>query len=124
MVTTQFIKLLPEDVPAVKEWPQWLRKFPWMIGWLPVFMLVYLWSGPLLRYWDATVSVPDVGTLVFLPLAAFFGLSFYGLAWVLSQQLIPVHVNQLTPWQQCMHYTTTFFLCFFGFILVLAVMLS
>lgn len=102
-----------------------MRVSQWINGWAAlwptrlladILMLVlalslFLWSGPLLRAWDATAGVLDIGILSVLPLALLV-VSLARLSAAGVYQLMVESVNQLTGWQQAVCYGVLY-LCYF-----------
>lgn len=98
---------------------------------LPLLLLLFLYSGPLLRLIDPTAAVMDIGALS-LPLLAlvaalgFVAISHWllGLLWPVFRDFRKHHFEpifkSLRPWQKIILYLCCFFLLLYAFVACLA----
>src|SRR5690606_37849001 len=104
-----------DDTVKVRRMPGTARKqrHRWWDGW-PVKILalgLFLGSGTLLRLWDATAGVLDIGILSVLPLAMLVVFLARLAAAGVYKQMVE-SINQLTVWQQTGCYGCLY-LCYF-----------
>lgn len=78
---------------------------------LLVALNFFLWSGPLLRRWDPTAGVLDIGILSMLPLVVLVVLVARLSAAGVYQWMVG-SFNELTGWQQALGYGVLY-LCYF-----------
>lgn len=100
------------------------------LAWLGAFAVLN-WSGPLLRYLDATAAVVDIGaaSLALLALAAAIGFVnvsrwLLGLLWPVLRDYHRHHFEpnfkSLLPWQKITFYLVIFFGLLYAFVCCLA----
>ncbi|MBC9797851.1 hypothetical protein [Sinomicrobium weinanense] len=104
----------------------WLAKLPViLLTDVPVLLLaltLFLWSGPLLRLWDATAGVLDVGILSMLPLALLV-VALARLAATIAHQSMVESLNQLTVWQRTLCHGCLCLSYFWAVVLVVVALL-
>lgn len=110
------------------------RLFPWpLLGWVALLM-AFFFAGKLLRSWDDTAAVADVGVLSLLLLAVIGGLLTVQLAGLLCNRLFsrlagfgPQQFTEtfirLTAWKQISFYLACYLSFFWGFLAVVCTVL-
>ncbi|SEM33111.1 hypothetical protein SAMN05216436_103228 [bacterium A37T11] len=101
-----------------REWPDRLAWWLWPLL-LPGILWLFLNAGPLLRRWDETAAVADIGLLSHVMLALLSGLLFWLLAIWLVIKFFPIIFQSLNTWQQCSIYLAAFLSLFWGWVVVL-----
>ncbi|MGS2741854.1 hypothetical protein [Sinomicrobium sp. M5D2P17] len=105
---------------------RWLGKLPVVLltdvlVLLPALTL-FLWSGPLLRLWDATAGVLDAGILSMLPLALLV-VTLGKLVAATAYQAMVESLNQLTVWQRTLCHGCLCLSYFWAVVLVVVALL-
>lgn len=93
-------------------------------------LIIFVWSGPLLRLIDPFAASPDLGVLGLVLLGLLSGLAIIavsrwllGLLWPVFRDFRNYHFEpifkSLLPWQKIIIYLTCYFLLLYAFVLCL-----
>lgn len=93
-------------------------------------LILFVWSGPLLRLIDPLAAAPDIGVLGLTLLGLLSGLAIIavsrwllGLLWPVFRDFRNYHFEpifkSLLPWQKIIIYLTCYFLLLYAFVLCL-----
>lgn len=94
-------------------------------------LILFVWSGPLLRLIDPLAAAPDIGVLGLVLLGLLSGLAFIaishwllGLMWPVFRDFRNYHFEpifkSLLPWQKIIIYLACYFLLLYAFVACLA----
>jgi len=94
-------------------------------------LILFVWSGPLLRLIDPLAAAPDIGVLGLTLLGLLSGLGFIavshwllGLLWPVFRDFHNYHFEpifkSLLPWQKVLIYLACYFLLLYAFVACLA----
>lgn len=106
----------------IKAITGFLKRWPELLG-LPLALLIFLLSAPLLRLLDPTAAVYDLGilqkiflgviTLLALNAAVFMGIKFnFPTVYSYYKRLLIVEFFQITPWQRILLFLSLYSLLF------------
>lgn len=98
---------------------------------ITALLILFMWSGPLLRLIDPLAAAPDIGVLGLTLLGLLSGLVFIaishwllGLLWPVFRDFRNYHFEpifkSLLPWQKIIIYLACFFLLLYAFVACLA----